>query len=609
MKRAWIWPSKSDARWFQLLFLAAFVVYAILSPGYQRTPAQFAAAVATCVLIDLVFQELVWKIRLVPVSGLITALGLTLLCETPGAGTVVLVGLLAGLSKHLLRIEGRHIFNPLNFGMTAALLYLPAEVSVQGGRWGGGAAGAALVAMLGLLTVYRANRLGLALTYIGGYIGFAALRSALTGAQFAALCGPVTGASFQLFAFFMATDPKTTPDRLRSQCAFGAGLGLLDNALRHVRLLYAPFFALICLTAAWPAIEKLFSRAAGRRLSLGPAAAAGSSFAICAALAFRLGGADSGAVERSRQLAGIEHFEGTGHKPEWRPMADFERDLRAGRAGSALGQIFAAEEKGKLPYRTGPVAAELARWGGPDLALRWTEARARRSGASCGEWLEAGGAALRFGQPARAAASLARAEGYCGDEEDLRRLISLYDAAGSPDGVRRAARRAVSLMPASLDWSLFLASAAKRAGRNEEAAEELARAGRLAKDDAQRLRVALANQDAGNSARAAAILDGLVARSPKSASLHAERGVCAYLMGRKAAALRDLKEALRLDPGLSEAYLSLGAIYERDGRWEQAARLYEDASRRGLASPRSPTGKALADALSNASQQSVRRTP
>lgn len=257
--RGWIWPDRKDARWLLLLFLGSYVAYALSSPGYHRTAAQLAASVAVCVGLDLSLDLLVWKVKLAPLSGLVTSMGLVLLCDSPKVWPYAAVGAVSILSKHLLRLRGAHAFNPLNFGMTFGLVALASDVAVSPGRWGGGAGTSAIVLALGILAVLRARRLALAAAYVGTFLGVAALRSAASGAALATLWAPATGAAFHLFAFYMITDPKTTPDGLSEGLGFGAGVAVLDQMLRSREILHAPFYALFLASAVRLAL------AAGRR--------------------------------------------------------------------------------------------------------------------------------------------------------------------------------------------------------------------------------------------------------------------------------------------------------------------------------------------------------
>jgi enediyne biosynthesis protein E5 len=258
--RKWIIPSGVDARWLQLCFLASYVAYALTSPGFSRTPLQYAVGFLATLGVELAALRLK-RLPLVPVSGLISTMGLLLLCDSPEVWPYAVVGIVGTLSKHLVRAEGRHVFNPLNFGIVVGLLFLSAHVTIQPGRWGGSQAGMAAIAALGVLTVWRAGKLGLALGYALAFAAAAGARSAITGTPWTLLLAPMTGASFQLFTFFMVTDPMTTPRRPAWSAGFGVAVGLLDGALRHYQVLNAPFLALFALSALVPLIPE---RVAGR---------------------------------------------------------------------------------------------------------------------------------------------------------------------------------------------------------------------------------------------------------------------------------------------------------------------------------------------------------
>lgn len=247
-----IYPGLADPRWLQLMFLLSFDLYALSSPGFSRRPSQFLCGLGTCLLLDATLLYAYRKVLLAPVSGLISSMGLLLLCDSPHLWPYPLVGALAILSKHFLRDAGRHIFNPLNFGMVAGLLFLSGDLTVVAGRWGGGMAGLLAVMGLGALTVWRARRLDLAAAYWLSFLAGAAARSYATGAPLAVLTAPMTGAAFQLFTFFMITDPMTTPETPRGRWLFAVSLGLLDNLLRYHQISHAPFFALFALSGLVP---------------------------------------------------------------------------------------------------------------------------------------------------------------------------------------------------------------------------------------------------------------------------------------------------------------------------------------------------------------------
>src|SRR5271170_6330320 len=93
-------PKLSDPRWLILLYLGAFTIYALLSPGYARTPVQFLAAFGTAAGLDLALAYLYQGILLFPLSATITSMGVLLLCDSPTVWIFALTSAVAVLSKH-----------------------------------------------------------------------------------------------------------------------------------------------------------------------------------------------------------------------------------------------------------------------------------------------------------------------------------------------------------------------------------------------------------------------------------------------------------------------------------------------------------------------------
>lgn len=247
-------PHWRDPRWTGASFLAGYVVFALLSPGFSRSPSQVFAALAACVGLDVLFHVFVWKVPLFPLSALFPALGVNLMCDSPAVWPFAAAGAVAVLSKHLLRSGGRHVFNPLNFGIVVMLLFASSHIRIGDERWGGHWVGAAVVVALGTISCFRSNRLDLAATYAAGFLAGSALLSVVLDRVFLSLAAPATGAIFCLFTFSMLTDPATTPDGRRRRIAFGLSVAGLETALRFLEIRNAPFYSLFAVTAAFSAL-------------------------------------------------------------------------------------------------------------------------------------------------------------------------------------------------------------------------------------------------------------------------------------------------------------------------------------------------------------------
>jgi len=182
------------------------------------------------------------------------------------------------LSKYLIRVDGRPLFNPSNFGLVLAFLVLGSRRAEPLDFWWvrpGIALALALTLIIagGLVLAWRVKMLGLStsfwLTYAAA-LGLLAARGHCITARWH--IGPVcnryfwtvlvTSPEVLVFMFFMITDPKTAPRGRIARNAYGAGIALVFVALAapqrteyatKVALLGA--LALVC--ASRPLLERL----------------------------------------------------------------------------------------------------------------------------------------------------------------------------------------------------------------------------------------------------------------------------------------------------------------------------------------------------------------
>jgi len=124
-------------------------------------------------------------------------------------------------SKFLVRVNGKHVFNPTNGGIVAMLL-LSDQVWVSPGQWGAVAFFAFLMACAGSLVVNRAARSDVTYAFIGCYCALVFGRSLYLGEPFAIPLHRLESGAVLLFTFFMISDPKTTPDSRAGRVLFAA---------------------------------------------------------------------------------------------------------------------------------------------------------------------------------------------------------------------------------------------------------------------------------------------------------------------------------------------------------------------------------------------------
>jgi enediyne biosynthesis protein E5 len=213
--------------------------YGILG-GYDR----LVIALGTCTATELVLSR-VLRGRFANVqSAYITGISLALLTK-PRADLLwpfALGGFLAIASKYVLQYRGRHLWNPSNFAISLLVVAAPASVAVLSHQWGNDLATNAVIWCFGLLIASRVGMLHVTLTYVACFVALAVLRSRIVGGPLLAEIAPLTGPMYQLFIFFMITDPKTTVSTVRGRVIVAAAVAAAETAIRlagdyHVALL------------------------------------------------------------------------------------------------------------------------------------------------------------------------------------------------------------------------------------------------------------------------------------------------------------------------------------------------------------------------------------
>jgi Na+-translocating ferredoxin:NAD+ oxidoreductase RnfD subunit len=132
----------------------------------------------------------------------------------------------------VLRIGDRHIWNPTNFGVTMMLFLAPAHVASLSVQAGNNGWAVLTIWILGLMIMYRLGRFHIPLAFVAAFVPLAFLRSFVTGHPWQTEIAPLTSPMFQLYIFFMITDPKTTTRGARRQVAVAVLVAAMETILR-----------------------------------------------------------------------------------------------------------------------------------------------------------------------------------------------------------------------------------------------------------------------------------------------------------------------------------------------------------------------------------------
>src|SRR5262249_28267571 len=147
-----------------------------------------------------------------------------------------------------------------NSGIIAALVLLPGTW-ISPGQWGSDVSLAGWMVIAGVTVANRARRADISFAFLLFYLGALAARVAWLGQRWNVWTHQLTSGALLLFAFFMISDPITTPNDARGRIAHAAavaaiayvwGFGLFrTNAVLWALFVSAPLVAL--WDAIWPA--------------------------------------------------------------------------------------------------------------------------------------------------------------------------------------------------------------------------------------------------------------------------------------------------------------------------------------------------------------------
>jgi len=207
-----------DPRLYQIAALSLLLLYGITHLGFDITPARVALLIGTALATQWLASRFV-HLRFDPKSALISALSLCLLLRSNSLWVLVAGAVIAVGSKFVIRVRGKHVFNPTD-GAIAALLLLTRDVWVSPGQWGNVTFFAFLITCLGGLVVNRAARSDVTYAFILFYCALMFGRSLYLGEPMTIPLHRLENGALLLFTFFMISDPKTTPDTRTGRILF-----------------------------------------------------------------------------------------------------------------------------------------------------------------------------------------------------------------------------------------------------------------------------------------------------------------------------------------------------------------------------------------------------
>src|SRR5271163_3851806 len=244
-----------ENRYLAPAFITCILIVGHLSFGILESYKKTGIAIAASLLTELILGRMFSGKWPNLASAYISGISVGILVRSPAFWPYAVCAIVSIMSKYVLRLKGRHIWNPSNFGISVLLFLAPETVATLSIQWGNYLLPMLVIWILGSAIIWRLHRFHITGIYVASFIVFAFLRSWMTGSPWQSEIAPITGPMYQLFIFFMITDPKTTVRSKRGQCIVVFLVALLEMVLRLRQVIYAPFYALFIVGPAAMLIE------------------------------------------------------------------------------------------------------------------------------------------------------------------------------------------------------------------------------------------------------------------------------------------------------------------------------------------------------------------
>jgi Na+-transporting NADH:ubiquinone oxidoreductase subunit NqrB len=248
----------SDARHFQIVALSSLLGINFIWIDFGAKPLYSALAIVSALVTQIACSRLSGHKRIDLRSALITGLSLSLLLRANEPWLTAVAGVIAIASKFVLRVDDRHIWNPAGFAIVV-MLFTSNAVWISPGQWGTSIWLGTLLVFFAILVLRAAQRSDVALFFLGSHFALLLARAAWLGDPFAIPLHQLQSGSLLIFAFFMISDPRTTPDSRLGRSLFALSVALLGHYLTFfMQMRPALYVALIVLSPITLVLNRIF---------------------------------------------------------------------------------------------------------------------------------------------------------------------------------------------------------------------------------------------------------------------------------------------------------------------------------------------------------------
>lgn len=221
-------------------------------------------SVLTAAILDLSINYLKFKAWKFPYSGLISGLFIGgLLSQDLKWHVYIIAAVIAILSKHLIKVHHRHIFNPANLGILLVFIIFSAPNSwwISSPFY--------LVILLGLFILWRQRRFDLAVSFLAAYYILHAviphpaiiwrmpMMADMPMAMHNFYQSFISQSTILFFAMFMLIEPKTHPAARKQRIFYGILVAVMLMGIERYNPIFGIPFVLAVANLFVPLLNRI----------------------------------------------------------------------------------------------------------------------------------------------------------------------------------------------------------------------------------------------------------------------------------------------------------------------------------------------------------------
>jgi len=245
--------TRIDPRYYQLFVQVALLSWGLFGLQFNIPLSHIAAAFSSALLFQFAFTYYL-GLKANPLSAINTTMSILLLLHASSWQWIALAVIIAISSKFIIRFQNKHLFNPSNIGIVAVLLITDSAWAAPG-QWGQAMWLALLLAGIGLIFIIGINRMLTSISFLLVYAGLIFIRALWLGDPVPVPVHQLQNGALLIFAFFMLSDPMTTPTTAKGRFLFGSWVAIIGWILQFG--FFIPNAFLYALALSMPLVSQL----------------------------------------------------------------------------------------------------------------------------------------------------------------------------------------------------------------------------------------------------------------------------------------------------------------------------------------------------------------